>query len=111
MGTALASGLVGSLTMGAGQFCTNPGLVIAVDGPELDTFIAAAREAQLECLGDLISGNVDRDALLRLIYDGPPSGLPVVKHQVSGLRVQVSGTGCVPETCTPVAYKLSTSKR
>ncbi len=35
----LASGFVGSLTMGAGQFCTNPGLLLAVDGPELDGFL------------------------------------------------------------------------
>ncbi len=44
-GDALGRAFVGSLTMGSGQFCTNPGLVIAVDGPGLDTFIAAAREA------------------------------------------------------------------
>ncbi|MGM0786061.1 MAG: aldehyde dehydrogenase family protein, partial [Pseudomonadota bacterium] len=31
----IAEGFVGSLTMGAGQFCTNPGLVIGVKGPEL----------------------------------------------------------------------------
>ena len=31
--------------MGAGQFCTNPGLVIAFDSPALDRFIAAAAEA------------------------------------------------------------------
>ena len=31
---------VGSLTLGAGQFCTNPGLVLAVDGPDLDAFLA-----------------------------------------------------------------------
>jgi 2,5-dioxopentanoate dehydrogenase len=36
---------VASLTMGAGQFCTNPGLVLAVDGPDLDRFVAAAAEA------------------------------------------------------------------
>ncbi|MFL1461299.1 aldehyde dehydrogenase (NADP(+)) [Roseococcus sp. DSY-14] len=39
---ALAAGFVGSLTMGAGQFCTNPGLVLALDNPALDRFIAAA---------------------------------------------------------------------
>ncbi|WFS00214.1 aldehyde dehydrogenase (NADP(+)) [Rhizobium tumorigenes] len=39
---ALGKAFVGSLTMGAGQFCTNPGLMFAVDGPDLDTFIAAA---------------------------------------------------------------------
>jgi NADP-dependent aldehyde dehydrogenase len=36
---------VGSLTMGAGQFCTNPGLVLAVEGPDLERFLAAARSA------------------------------------------------------------------
>ncbi|WP_118178412.1 aldehyde dehydrogenase (NADP(+)) [Paraburkholderia phosphatilytica] len=34
-----------SLTMGAGQFCTNPGLVIAVDGPDLDRFVKATSDA------------------------------------------------------------------
>jgi len=41
-GTAIAEAFVASLTMGAGQFCTNPGLVIGLDGPELDAFVAAA---------------------------------------------------------------------
>ncbi|MCE7796767.1 aldehyde dehydrogenase (NADP(+)) [Sphingobium sufflavum] len=39
IGTAFAA----SLQMGAGQFCTNPGLVIAVDGAGIDAFIASAR--------------------------------------------------------------------
>lgn len=42
--TALGQGWAGSLTLGAGQFCTNPGLVLVVDGPDADRFIAAARE-------------------------------------------------------------------
>jgi alpha-ketoglutaric semialdehyde dehydrogenase len=41
----LAKAFVGSLGMGAGQFCTNPGLVLALDTPELDRFVAAAAEA------------------------------------------------------------------
>jgi hypothetical protein len=49
---------------------------------------AAAREAQLERLGDLIADNIDRDALMRLIDDGPPSGLPVVSSQLSALSPQ-----------------------
>ncbi len=44
----IGRGFVASLTMGSGQFCTNPGLVIAVDGPDLDTFIGAARDALAE---------------------------------------------------------------
>ncbi len=38
-------GFVGSLTLGAGQFCTNPGLVLAVEGPDLDAFLSSATEA------------------------------------------------------------------
>lgn len=41
----LAVGFVGSLTAGAGQFCTNPGLVIALAGDDLDSFIEEARIA------------------------------------------------------------------
>jgi alpha-ketoglutaric semialdehyde dehydrogenase len=44
-GGDLGRAFVASLTMGSGQFCTNPGLVIAVDGPGLDDFIAAALDA------------------------------------------------------------------
>jgi len=39
---SLASNFVGSLTMGAGQFCTNPGLVVGLAGNELDNFSAQA---------------------------------------------------------------------
>ena len=42
---ALGKGFVGSLTLGAGQFCTNPGLVIGLAGPDLDRFVAAAAAA------------------------------------------------------------------
>ncbi len=34
-----------SLTLGAGQFCTNPGLVLAIRGAAADRFIAAAKAA------------------------------------------------------------------
>ncbi|MFC3785557.1 NADP-dependent aldehyde dehydrogenase [Sphingopyxis italica] len=41
-GAALGEAYAASLTMGAGQFCTNPGLVIALDGSDLDAFVGAA---------------------------------------------------------------------
>ena len=44
-GADLGRAFVGSLTMGSGQFCTNPGLVVAVEGEGLDAFEAAAAEA------------------------------------------------------------------
>lgn len=44
-GAALGTAFAGSLTLGAGQFCTNPGLLLAVEGAGLDEFIAAASTA------------------------------------------------------------------
>jgi NADP-dependent aldehyde dehydrogenase len=44
-GKALGEGFVASLTMGSGQFCTNPGLVLAIEGDGLDAFEAAASAA------------------------------------------------------------------
>ena len=44
-GEALARGWAGSLTMGAGQFCTKPGISVLIGGPEADAFVAAAQAA------------------------------------------------------------------
>lgn len=41
---SLAAGFVDSVTMGCGQFCTNPGLVVALDGEALDGFVSAVAE-------------------------------------------------------------------
>ncbi|WP_370320195.1 aldehyde dehydrogenase (NADP(+)) [Oricola sp.] len=49
-GAEIAKGWAGSLTMGAGQFCTNPGIAVIVDGPDADAFANAATEA-LEPVG------------------------------------------------------------
>ena len=44
-GEAIANGWAGSLTMGAGQFCTNPGIMVLPDGPAADAFVAATKAA------------------------------------------------------------------
>lgn len=49
-GEAIGKGWAGSLTMGAGQFCTNPGISVIIEGPEADAFIQAAKAA-LEPVG------------------------------------------------------------
>jgi alpha-ketoglutaric semialdehyde dehydrogenase len=41
----IGSGFVDSLTLGSGQFCTNPGLVIALEGDALNKFRDAAATA------------------------------------------------------------------
>jgi alpha-ketoglutaric semialdehyde dehydrogenase len=42
---AIAAGFVDSVTLGVGQFCTNPGLVIVLDSPQTQRFIDAAAQA------------------------------------------------------------------
>jgi NADP-dependent aldehyde dehydrogenase len=42
---SIAQGWVASLTMGAGQFCTNPGVAIAIEGAAAEMFADAARAA------------------------------------------------------------------
>ena len=54
---------------------------------------AAAREAQLEKLGDLLADHVDREALLKLMDEGAPRGLPFVRLQTSGFRPQQGREG------------------
>lgn len=49
-GVEIAKGWAGSLTMGAGQFCTNPGVAVLVEGAAANAFIDAAVNA-LEPVG------------------------------------------------------------
>jgi len=44
-GADIATGFAASLVMGVGQFCTNPGLVLGIEGPDFDRFAVAAAEA------------------------------------------------------------------
>lgn len=44
-GEAIARDLADSLVLGVGQFCTNPGLLLALEGPALDKFRATAGTA------------------------------------------------------------------
>ena len=44
-GTEIGQGWAASLTMGAGQFCTNPGIAVVGKGAAGDAFVSAAAEA------------------------------------------------------------------
>jgi len=43
-GAAIAQGLHASFTLGVGQFCTNPGVVLLEEGPDGDAFLATLAE-------------------------------------------------------------------
>ena len=44
-GAEIAAGWAGSLTMGAGQYCTNPGISVVLEGAGAEAFARAATEA------------------------------------------------------------------
>ena len=44
-GAELAAALAGSITLGCGQFCTNPGLLVMMDDPVTDAFIGQLQAA------------------------------------------------------------------
>ncbi|RKF13575.1 aldehyde dehydrogenase (NADP(+)) [Roseovarius spongiae] len=62
----IGKGWAGSLTMGAGQFCTNPGIAVVEDGPDADRFVTAAAEA----LGDVGPQTMLTDGIARAYCDG-----------------------------------------
>ncbi len=43
-GPTIAQGLLGSFTLGVGQFCTKPGLVFVTHGPDTETFLQKLAE-------------------------------------------------------------------
>jgi NADP-dependent aldehyde dehydrogenase len=60
-GAKLAQGFVDSLTLGVGQFCTNPGLVIGLAGEQLDAFSAAAAQAlQAKGAGTMLTAGIHK---------------------------------------------------
>jgi NADP-dependent aldehyde dehydrogenase len=66
-GREIASGLANSATLGVGQFCTQPGIAVAVDTPELHSFIDEAADVFSETpkgamLTDDIANNFSQGA-------------------------------------------------
>jgi len=56
---AIAAGFAASVTLGTGQFCTNPGLVIALAGPEFEAFLTAAEtEVSGKAAGQMLTPGI-----------------------------------------------------
>jgi len=84
----LGRGYVGSLTMGAGQFCTNPGVVLGLAGADLDRFTDAAAAA----LGD-VAAQVMLTPAIHQSYESGHGAL--ARHAAVTLVAQGrEGTGC-----------------
>ncbi|WP_428670879.1 aldehyde dehydrogenase (NADP(+)) [Roseibium sp.] len=96
-GEAIAKGWAGSLTMGAGQFCTNPGIALVIDGPDADAFVNAAVEA----LGGIGSQTMLTDG----IADAYRSGSRRVAAS-TGIR-ELIGTSCETREAAPYLFETS----
>lgn len=56
---SIAAGLVNSVTLGVGQFCTKPGLVFIMQSKEAEEFIkSAAKEMSAVPAGVMLTGNI-----------------------------------------------------
>ena len=78
----LATAFVGSLNMGVGQFCTNPGLVLALEGAALDRFITAAAQGLLQQPAGVMLNEGIQQAYSRVVAH--ISGQPGVEKNALG---------------------------
>ena len=78
----LAAGLHGSMTLGVGQFCTNPGLTILDGTADIEPFVAK--------LGELVEGSPGATMLNSGISDAYDSGADLL-HQNSAVDTVALG--------------------
>lgn len=95
----IAEGFIGSLNMGAGQFCTNPGLVIAIKGEALDAFVAAAGEA--------VKGSAAQTMLTPGIHAAYQDGIGALVGEAREIARGPVGDG--PCACQPALFAASAS--
>lgn len=96
-GEAIAKGWAGSLTMGAGQFCTNPGIVVAMEGAAGDAFVAAAKEA-VAAVGPQV-----------MLTDGIAAAYRKGRDRIAGSAGvrEVLTTVCDQRNATPYLYEVA----
>lgn len=85
-GETIGQGWAGSLTMGAGQFCTNPGIAVVETGADGDAFVAAAKSALAEAAPQvmLTDGIADAYRAGKAGFDGSNAVQPVLTSESEG---------------------------
>jgi NADP-dependent aldehyde dehydrogenase len=87
----IASGYAGSLTLGAGQFCTNPGLL----------FVPARDENLRGAIADAVSGSSGAPMLSERIHSGYEAALAEIEAHPAVTSVAAGTTGEGPWAATP----------
>ncbi len=93
----IATGWAGSLTMGAGQFCTNPGIAVVMESPDAETFSNAASDA--------LKSNGPQTMLTDGIAEAYRAGSKRVAA-TAGVQELLTST-CDLRNATPYLYKVS----
>lgn len=101
-GDAIADGLSGSVTLGAGQFCTKPGLVFVIEGPQTDRFV------------DTLAAKLGAMANFTMLNPGIQKAFAEVVAAMkaaagAGVKVRVSGTCAPPAGVSPVLIDVASS--
>lgn len=94
---ALGEAFVASLALGGGQFCTNPGLLIAIDGPDLDRLAAAASAA--------LAAVAPPPMLTRAIHGAYVAGVEVLAGRSE--RIASGQVASEPNRCSGAIFAVS----
>jgi NADP-dependent aldehyde dehydrogenase len=93
----IASGYAGSLTLGAGQFCTNPGLL----------FVPADDMALHAAIADAVTGSSAGPMLSERIYKGYEASLAEIEAHPAVTALAAGATGEGPWGATPRLFRTS----
>ncbi len=95
----IGSGWAASLTLGAGQFCTNPGIAVVLDGPDADSFVEATRVA----LADVPQQTMLTDGMAQAYVKGRE-----VISTASGVK-EILSKSCPGRAAIADLYEVTTS--
>ncbi|MDE8604703.1 aldehyde dehydrogenase (NADP(+)) [Marinomonas sp. RSW2] len=99
-GKALGKGWAASLTMGAGQFCTNPGIAVLLAGPEADEFVST------------VSNNLSSVPAQVMLTDGIAQAYRAGQKRIAaatGVR-EILTTSCELRDATPYLYATTAAE-
>lgn len=95
---ATATTLVASNTLGTGQFCTNPGLMIMIKSPEAERFLKTYAEG--------LAGQEGHTMLTPGIFNAYADGINRLKS-LDGINVLAEGmANGLPNAAIPVAFRV-----
>jgi NADP-dependent aldehyde dehydrogenase len=96
-GKEIGAGWAGSLSMGAGQFCTNPGIAVVVEGADATAFIDATTEA----LADMGAQTMLTDGIAKAYREGRD------RIRSSASVQEVLTSTCDLRSATPYLFKTT----